>query len=66
MPTLNLHISKNKVPRSKIQIDSIRTNREHYFNDLKQYLSTLISKKTSSVLDPDQYSVNKSFTNMLL
>jgi ribosomal protein L20A (L18A) len=34
MPTLNLHISKNKVPRSKIQIDSIRTNREHYFNDL--------------------------------
>ena len=34
MPTLNPHISKNKVPRSKIQIDSIRTNREHYFNDL--------------------------------
>ncbi len=34
MPTLNLRISKVKVPRSKIQIDSIRTNREHYFNDL--------------------------------
>jgi hypothetical protein len=34
IPTLNLHFLKNKVPRSKIHIDSIRTNREYNFNDL--------------------------------
>jgi hypothetical protein len=44
MATLNLHISKNKGPMSKIQIDSNRTISQDSFSDCKWLFSLLIFK----------------------